>query len=116
MPITDNRAMQDCIDLCTQCHAACLNSVPHCLDIGGNHAATPHIRLLLDCSQVCRVAADFMLRNSERHALVCGLCADLCEQCADECERFDNDDVMHQCAQVCRRCADSCRGMAGAGV
>ena len=108
-------AMHECIENCSQCHDVCLETVVHCLERGGAHAAPEHIRALLDCAQACDTSRDFMLRGSDLHAAVCGVCADACERCAESCEAIGaGDDVMQNCAEICRRCAASCRSMAGA--
>ena len=104
--------MQQCIDNCQECHEICLRMVPHCLQKGGRHAE--HIRLLLDCAEICQTSANFMVRGSELHPLTCGACAEVCERCAEACERLGDDDMMRRCAEVCRRCAQACRQMAGA--
>jgi hypothetical protein len=80
--------------------------------MGGEHAEPEHIRLLIDCADICQTSANFMLRQSHAHGKVCGVCAEVCEQCAESCARFDDDSVMQQCAEVCRTCAASCREMA----
>lgn len=103
--------MQQCIDICQECHNVCLETVIHCLKMGGQHTEPTHIRLLLDCAEICQTSADFMLRSSDLHGLTCATCADVGERCAEDCERFD-DAQMEQCAQTCRRCAESCREMA----
>ena len=106
--------MEECIANCTECHRVCLETVRHCLQKGGEHAAPAHITLLLDCAQICQTSADFMIRRSELHTLTCGACAEICARCADECERMaEGDEAMARCAEVCRRCAESCRRMAG---
>lgn len=76
-------------------------------------AATAHIRLLLDCKQICATSADFMARGSDLHAEICAVCADVCERYARDCEQFGDDPVMRAWAEACRRCAESCRQMAG---
>lgn len=103
--------MKTCIDECTNCHHVCLQTVQHCLEMGGEHAQASHIRLLADCAEICATSMDFMLRGSELSSSTCAACAEVCERCAQECERFD-DDFMRQCAEGCRRCAESCRQMA----
>ncbi len=106
--------MEECIQACTNCHHICLETISHCLQMGGKHAESNHIRLLLDCAQICQTSADFMLRGSDLHPRTCGVCAEVCERCADDCERVDpNDTQMRACADVCRRCAASCRQMVG---
>jgi hypothetical protein len=115
MPHHVSTEMRRCIDECVSCHEVCLEAVTHCLEKGGEHARADHIRLLLDCVQICQTSADYMLRGSEFHTRVCEVCADVCERCAKDCDRFD-DEVMRRCAEECRRCAESCRQMARAGV
>jgi hypothetical protein len=105
--------MQQCIDECMRCHATCIRTASHCLELGGKHAEPAHIRLLLDCAQICQTSADFMLRGSERHQLTCRLCAEICRACADECERMaGKDEMIAACAAECRRCQQSCERMA----
>lgn len=105
--------MQHCIDNCTQCHNICMETVRHCLEMGGDHASAAHITTLLDCAQACATSADFMLRNSEMHGKTCGVCAEACTRCADECERMANgDEQMLKCAEICRQCAETCKSMA----
>ena len=100
------------VQVMTDCHDICLQTVSHCLDKGGDHAQAEHITLLLDCAEICQSAGNFMLRNSEMHARVCAVCAEVCERCAKDCERIGTgDEMMQQCAQICRSCADACREM-----
>ena len=105
--------LQSCIVLCGECHEACLRTVTHCLEKGGKHAEAGHIRLLLDCAEICATSADFMLRGSDLHAATCGACAEVCDRCAEDCRRFGDDDVMRHCAELCARCAELCHEMAG---
>ena len=106
--------MQDCINECLSCHSVCLETVAYCLEQGGKHAAADHVRLLLDCAEICQTSANFMLRGSGLHTRTCAACAEVCEQCAASCERMAGDAQMTVCAEACRRCAESCRRMAGA--
>lgn len=105
--------MQECITNCQDCHTICLDTISHCLQMGGEHAEASHIRLLMDCAQICQTSADFMIRMSDVHPQTCGVCADVCERCAIDCERFGDDKTMMACAEMCRKCADSCSKMAG---
>ena len=104
--------MQRCIDDCLDCHSVCLETVNHCLQMGGKHADPRHIGLLLDCAEICQTSANFMLRDSALHGRTCGVCAEVCMRCAESCEQFRDDQQMMACAEVCRRCAESCREMA----
>jgi hypothetical protein len=109
--VVDER-MRACIEECHGCHDICEEMVVHCLQMGGEYAEPSHIRLLLDCAEICQTSANFMLRMSDFHGQTCGVCADVCERCAKDCERFGDDPMMKQCAEVCRSCAQSCREMA----
>jgi hypothetical protein len=109
--------MQNCIENCQSCHAVCLETIAHCLEMGDKHAAASHIKLLQDCVQICQTSADFMIRMSDFHPQVCGVCADICEACAKECESMaDGSDFMARCAEACRKCAESCRQMSSSGA
>ncbi len=104
-----------CIQNCQDCHRACLQTLAYCLRQGGRHAEPDHLRLLMDCADICLTSAAFMIRGSDLHGRTCGVCAEVCERCAEECERLaEGDEMMTRCAEVCRRCAESCRRMATA--
>ena len=88
-----SQEMQDCISNCLNCHAVCLETIHHCLQMGGEHASARHIGLLQDCAQICVTSADFMLRMSDYHPQTCGVCATVCEACAKECETMATGDA-----------------------
>lgn len=108
MPQSD---MERCIENCLSCHRICLSAMTnHCLAVGGPHVAPEHLKLMMDCVQICQTSADFMTRSSTFHTAICDTCATICEACAQSClEVGDMDD----CVEACRRCAESCRQMAG---
>ena len=107
--------MDQCIDNCTECHRVCLETAVYCLTKGGKHAEARHVRLLLDCAQICAVSADFMARRSPYHTHVCAECAEICNACAAFCEAHpDPDGQMKRCAEACRACARSCEQMGSA--
>lgn len=109
--------MTRCIQLCQDCHALCIQMIGHCLKLGGRHAAPDHIRLLMDCAQICTVTADYMARGSSFHDRTCVLCSEICRLCAESCEQLRRDDqLIKQCADMCRRCAESCERMAPKGT
>lgn len=105
--------MELCIDNCQQCHEVCLGMISYCLQKGGRHAEASHIRMLIDCAEICETSANFMIRGSDLHRLTCGACAEVCDRCAEDCERMADDETMRRCAETCRRCAESCNRMAG---
>jgi hypothetical protein len=108
----DDDGLRHCTDLCIDCHRSCLQNVPHCLAKGGAHAQPAHVRLMLDCADICQTSADFMIRESDLHAFTCAACAEVCHRCAEDCLRLGDDPHMAACAEVCRRCAQACREMA----
>jgi hypothetical protein len=101
--------MLDCIDACKQCHDVCLEmAMTHCLSLGGKHVEGGHLRLMINCAEICQTSANFMLSNSSMHAAVCAVCAEVCDACARNCEQIGDMDA---CVQACRRCATSCEQM-----
>ncbi|MDP2345131.1 MAG: four-helix bundle copper-binding protein [Deltaproteobacteria bacterium] len=103
--------MAECIDRCLAGFRECEVNVPRSVDKGH---AVEHVRLLLDCAEICRASAGFLMRESEHHALICNVCAQLCEDCAQSCLAFHGDVDLERCADVCQTCVESCRAMASA--
>lgn len=103
----------DGIQTMHNCHTICLETVNYCLTKGGEHANPDHIKLLLDCSEICQTAGNFMTRQSPLHTETCRVCAEICDRCAESCEQMGDDEQMRRCAETCRRCAEACREMAG---
>ena len=102
-----------CIQNCQDCHRACLQTLFYCMSQGGRHAQPDHLRLLMDCADICATSAAFMLRASDLHAHTCGACAAVCRRCADDCAAMGDDLRMKALADTCRHCAQSCAAMAG---
>ena len=105
--------MRACIEACTSCAEECTAMIEHCLKMGGAHADPSHITTMLDCAEICRTSANFMLRNSSLHTETCGVCAVVCRTCEESCRALDGPE-MKECADECARCAESCEKMAGA--
>jgi hypothetical protein len=105
--------MDSCIASCDECAATCIDTIRHCLTMGGTHAMPEHIGLLQTCADICRVSANTMRRGVQAHATVCAACAEICRRCAESCEAMGDDEAMRRCAEACRRCAESCRAMSG---
>lgn len=102
--------MQAAIKACLDCHSACLRmAMTYCIEKGGRHADATHLRLLMNCAELCQTSANFMLSGSSLHGRVCGVCAEVCEACARSCEQVGD---MSECVEQCRRCAKSCKTMA----
>ncbi|MDB5814695.1 MAG: hypothetical protein JWM03_154 [Rhodocyclales bacterium] len=96
-----------CIDACENCHRICLAmAMNYCLARGGRHARQEHLRLMLHCAQICRLAADFQLTGAPFSDELCAVCAAVCESCSQSCSMLEG---MDECVQACDDCADSCR-------
>jgi hypothetical protein len=108
-------AMERCIDNCLNCHRICLETAARHFR-GESPKSLPEtlIRLLIDCTDICRTSADFMVRGSDMHAHTCRACAAVCDGCAEECDRLGREPHMAACVEACRRCAESCREMSAA--
>lgn len=102
--------MQAGIDDCLGCHVICLShAIGRRSEAGDRHGGNPHLRLMLDCAEICRVAADFMARGSGHRRLTCRLCAEICRACAGSCQELgDLQEVM----EACWRCAATCKEIA----
>ena len=101
-----------CIQNCQDCHRACLQTLTYCMTQGGRHATPGHLRLLMDCADICGTSAAFMLRASDLHAHTCAACAAVCRACAEDCAQMSDDSRMGALADTCRHCAESCEAMA----
>jgi hypothetical protein len=107
---TTDPQMKQCMDACHDCHVTCLSmATTHCLEIGGEHAEPAHVKLMLDCAQICAIAIDFMARSSEHHPHICRECAEICRACAASCEKLEG---MEDCVKACLSCAEACEKMA----
>lgn len=109
MTHTINSEMQSCIDACNHCHQTCLHeAMNYCLDSGGKHVEPNHMRLMLNCAEICQTSANLMLSSSALSNQFCGICAEVCDACAASCEQTGDMDA---CVKVCRECSESCRAM-----
>lgn len=101
---------QACIEACTKCAEFCDYCAKAC-EKGADPAAMARcISLSRDCAAICRLAIDFMQRDSTFVDLICQDCAEICEECADECVEHEEGQCQ-QCAEACRMCAEECLKM-----
>jgi len=96
----------ECIEDCLECYRICTETaLTHCIEAGGEHVEPDHFRLMLNCAQICRTTAEFLLAESEFDSRLCALCEEVCEACADSCRAIGG---MDDCVQACEMCAESC--------
>jgi hypothetical protein len=106
-------AYQTCIDACMKCASACDHCAASCLKEEHVEMMAQCIQLDLECSTICKTAAQLMHLQSNHANAICQLCADICTACAEECEKHDHDHCK-ECAAMCRACAEECMSMAAA--
>lgn len=106
--------MQKSIQNCILCHQVCEHTLAYALE-KGMKSEHSYLQTLVDCAEMCILAADFMLRNSHLHHITCNACSEICTACADACQALDSDDeTLQSCANICLQCSKSCWQMAHA--
>lgn len=111
----DHDMLQQCIEECLNCHAACTMTAQYALGEGGETADPGLVGVLLDCADICQTSANFMLRGSPYHGTTCAACAEICRACEEACRAFPEDEQLAHCAEICGSCAQSCEEMAAMG-
>lgn len=102
-----------CIELCIQCANACDHCAASCLREEDVNMLSACIQSDLECSTMCKTAAQLMHLQSTHANAACQLCADICIACAEECEKHEHEHCL-RCAAICRQCAEVCMSMAAA--
>lgn len=107
--------LESCIKACQACALACDRCAHACLHEANVSAMADCIALDIDCSEICRLAAAAMARNSTMVSFICEACAEVCEHCKDECGKYQMDHCK-ACAEACRACAEACRAVVTSGA
>ena len=103
-------SVEQCAELCLRCYGACVRTaVDQSLKQSGSDERKRCLRLMINCADICKTAADFILSSSDLYEKVCAVCAEVCDACAKRCEEMGG---MDDCTQACRTCAHSCRQVA----
>jgi hypothetical protein len=103
--------MASCVDDCIKCYRKCEETLAYCLQQGGKHADPEHIKLMMECAEICRLSASSMMRGTTQSRAISTACAEVCRACAKSCDAFGDDEKMKECAATCFKCADSCESM-----
>jgi hypothetical protein len=107
------REMRDCIEATSACYTACAETLNYSSHEVGGIPDLRHLRLLIDCSEVCQTTQDGMLRASELGIMLAAVCVEACEKVAESCRQLDpSDEQLAMCAEVCDHTADCCRRLA----
>lgn len=63
-----NPEMKACMEASHQRHVTCMHmAMNHRREMDGRRAEPQHMKIMMDCAQICAVAIDFMARTSEHH-------------------------------------------------
>jgi hypothetical protein len=96
------------IDECAECSLLCRELVNASLDPDAHQPTDrSHARLLLDCADVTRTAADMLARGTDLHEEICRLAIDVARLAAQSCRHFATPESL-VVADSCERCADAC--------
>lgn len=106
-------AMYEGIRQCTSCALVAKETLTYALSHGAEHAEADHLRLLMDTAEICQAAADFILRASPHHGLVCRACVTVCKACAADARAIGTLELQ-RLADHCERCAEACELLAAA--
>ena len=99
-----------CIESTSNTYTSCTETLTYCIDAGGDLAEPEHLRLLLDCAEICQTAQNTLLRGSGLSQLLATVCIEACEKCAESCRALNgSDEQLESCAETCLLCAEYCR-------
>jgi hypothetical protein len=102
-----------CVESASDAYTSCTETLTYSLSGGGELANPWHIRLLIDCAEICQTTQNALLRASELTPLLTTVCAEACEKCAESCRAVDSaDEQLETCAEVCLHCAECCHELA----
>jgi hypothetical protein len=104
--------MRACIEATSACYAVCTETLTYSLNAGGLLSEEGHIRLLIDCREICQTTQNTLLRASDLGILLATVCVEACEKVAESCRRIDGDEQLLECAEVCDETANCCRQLA----
>lgn len=99
--------LQECVTHCLECHRICLGAaMKYHLNAEANRIEPAHVRLLINCAEICHTTATAILVGAPLLKPTCRVCAKVCRRCAADAERHGG---MEECAQASQRCADFCQ-------
>jgi hypothetical protein len=104
--------MEDAIRNAMQCSRIAQSCLQHCLSLGGKYADMDHISAMMECAEITRLSAQFMISTLDFTHDLSGVCARVCDACLESCQNIDPEDPhMNATMVACRKCADSCRNL-----
>lgn len=104
------RPHQMSADPMAECAKTCHETLTYCLEQGGEHVESDHLKAMLDCADICTWTATLHQRQSPLAEAAMELCAQACKTCEESCGQFEGDETMQACAEACRTCYEHCAG------
>ena len=80
----------------------------HCVPPDAHGIDEALCTLLLNCSDISQMTANFILNGSPYQEPLLRLCAEICEACAKACSDIED---FEECVAACYTCADACRSL-----
>ena len=81
----------------------------HCVPSDGYGVNEQLCTLLLNCSDISQMTANFILNGSPFQEPLLRLCAEVCEACAKACSGIED---FEECIAACYACAEACHALA----
>lgn len=106
MPLTEYNRYKVCINSLYNCASACNNIVGYFIKQEKLNSPKT-MKLLLECSIMCRFVAELLSLGSSKAKKVSKICAKACDDCATELMNF-TEDQFKEAAGLCSECADHC--------
>lgn len=106
----EDREAERCIDALQACYAACMRNVSYGNVKKSGPIQEEHVRLMLDCAEMCQTAANFLIRESDHYLRICREAAEICKDLASSCEGVDGMDGIRS---TCDECVSVCRVIVG---
>ena len=104
--------MRQCVEATSDCYTVCTETLTHSLN-SGLLSEQEHIRLLIDCCEICQTTQNTLLRASDLGIMLSAVCVEACEKVAESCRRIDtSDEQLNACAEMCDHTANCCRQLA----
>jgi hypothetical protein len=110
--IAISEEVRQCIDATSNCYTVCTETLTYSLNGVGLLSESEHVRLLIDCCEVCQTTQNTLLRGSDLGLMLTAVCVEACEKVAESCRRVDGDEQLLACAETCDQTADCCRQLA----
>ena len=102
-----------CIEATSNCYTVCTETLSYSLNGGGHLFEQRHLRLLIDCCEVCQTTQNTLLRSSEVGTMLAAVCVEVCEKVVESCRQVDDSDgQLLECVEACEHTADCCRQLA----